>query len=527
MRTGDLNLRLLPAGHTPTIMVSQDGTGDFDDTSTQAIKNAISRAQSKGIGTVLIKQGTYIHEDEEPIDLPAGMALKGIEPQAILKVDDEASPLQLIKAYDKSNIELKGLTLDGNKRCGYAVLDIRKTVEGQATENILLDNITVKGQLENSDYAWLIFVWDTQHENLLKNVRAYGCQFIDDYTFSTGTADSITFSFCDEVILSGCRTYGLMRPFQIYGCKHVSISGCILGKHGEYGLILQGTQSAALTGCTFYNDVVSTKTTQLLIRPVLGEEAVARDAIGITVDGCVFDGVSLEINRYSDRSILATQISNCVWRNIENLTQNTAALVIKKQSSGSGVLKWLKLSDLLFYHIGKENMEIKDCDRVDVENVRCITTDNTSWQTVYVENATNVHIKGLECVYEAGSYNHRALDVRNGSSVVVEGLHTEGYAGWGGDGVPVYQETDGLITFRGYNYICGKLTQNAGKATIPASSTSVVVSHGLYLTPTKFRLTPTANLGEVWVSGIGADQFTINCENAPASDTDVYWEVEV
>jgi len=67
----------------------------------------------------------------------------------------------------------------------------------------------------------------------------------------------------------------------------------------------------------------------------------------------------------------------------------------------------------------------------------------------------------------------------------------------------------------------------AGAATIPAGSTSVTVNHGLLAAPSKVLVTPTANIGAVWVESITSTSFTIRCSTAPPADTIVYWYAEL
>jgi hypothetical protein len=67
----------------------------------------------------------------------------------------------------------------------------------------------------------------------------------------------------------------------------------------------------------------------------------------------------------------------------------------------------------------------------------------------------------------------------------------------------------------------------SGAATIPAGSTSVTVNHGLLAAPSKVLVTPTANVGAVWVESITSTSFTIRCSTAPSADTTVYWYAEL
>jgi hypothetical protein len=66
-----------------------------------------------------------------------------------------------------------------------------------------------------------------------------------------------------------------------------------------------------------------------------------------------------------------------------------------------------------------------------------------------------------------------------------------------------------------------------GTATIPAGSTSVTVNHGLLAAPSRVLVTPTANVGAVWVESITSTSFTIRCSAAPPADTAVYWYAEI
>jgi len=70
------------------------------------------------------------------------------------------------------------------------------------------------------------------------------------------------------------------------------------------------------------------------------------------------------------------------------------------------------------------------------------------------------------------------------------------------------------------------ITVNSGTATISAGSTSVTVNHGLAGTPTIVTVTPSEDIGDVWVDSVTSTSFTIHCEAAPSSDVIVYWYAE-
>jgi hypothetical protein len=91
----------------------------------------------------------------------------------------------------------------------------------------------------------------------------------------------------------------------------------------------------------------------------------------------------------------------------------------------------------------------------------------------------------------------------------------------------VFSNATGIADWLLYGPIPG-LSQYKGTATIPSGSNSIAVTHGLPYTPTAqeitFNLTaqPTADIGDTWLSAIGASTFTINCRNNPSTSGAVF-----
>lgn len=78
----------------------------------------------------------------------------------------------------------------------------------------------------------------------------------------------------------------------------------------------------------------------------------------------------------------------------------------------------------------------------------------------------------------------------------------------------------------------GFKTENHGTATITSAATSVVVTHGLALTPSleQIMVTPQASLGSAakyWISTPTSTQFTINVNAAPGSSVAFGWIANV
>lgn len=85
--------------------------------------------------------------------------------------------------------------------------------------------------------------------------------------------------------------------------------------------------------------------------------------------------------------------------------------------------------------------------------------------------------------------------------------------------------TAAVLDLQGGDYFAsnntGFATRNKGTSTIASGSTSIAVAHGLAITPSlgDFSITPSANTttdpGNLWISSIGATNFTVNCRTNP------------
>lgn len=88
-----------------------------------------------------------------------------------------------------------------------------------------------------------------------------------------------------------------------------------------------------------------------------------------------------------------------------------------------------------------------------------------------------------------------------------------------------------LNTGGGHNNVRGNdgfLTEAIGTTSISTLQTSVVVSHGMALTPVNITVTPQGNPGAVtwWVTSVTSTQFTLNVSAAPSSTLSFFWRAE-
>jgi hypothetical protein len=91
----------------------------------------------------------------------------------------------------------------------------------------------------------------------------------------------------------------------------------------------------------------------------------------------------------------------------------------------------------------------------------------------------------------------------------------------------------GTLTNMTIRYNLSYVTESNGTATVTSAATSVVVSHGLGVTPAlkDIVVTPTNNLGtatKYWISTPTSTQFTINVDAAPGATTATFvWSINV
>jgi hypothetical protein len=70
--------------------------------------------------------------------------------------------------------------------------------------------------------------------------------------------------------------------------------------------------------------------------------------------------------------------------------------------------------------------------------------------------------------------------------------------------------------------------ENSGVATLLSGNSAIIVTHGLWATPTKIVVTGTeAETMTLYVDTIGATYFTIHTPESVSSNRTIYWYAEV
>jgi hypothetical protein len=140
-------------------------------------------------------------------------------------------------------------------------------------------------------------------------------------------------------------------------------------------------------------------------------------------------------------------------------------------------------------------------------DVVAIVTTNTSTQTVvklYVHMNLSYDQLWFNPIHELNNSYWTTIDWANKATLIVDK-----------PSLPVGTQFNATLQSGIY-----------GTATINASTTSVVVNHWFGYIPTFVNCTTQGNVGNVWVTNITNNAFTINCSTTPAGNTVVSYHVK-
>ena len=216
-----------------------------------------------------------------------------------------------------------------------------------------------------------------------------------------------------------------------------------------------------------------------------GEGIIVTEGEWITVTGNTCRGNLL---RGVDIETLSTTITNLVVNN--NICDGNSNAGISINGATDGTVVGNVCSDNTTHGINLEAGAGVDA-QLTVTGNKCSGSTN------------GIHVKNYQNCNITGNVLHT-----NTTQVLLEGTNT---------GTRIRQNT-------------GYVTENSGTATIASGNTSVVITHGLSITPTLddisviFGEQGTSDYGRFWISTITSTQFTINVSADPgASNLDLAW----
>jgi hypothetical protein len=341
-------------------------------------------------------------------------------------------------------------------------------------------------------------------------------------------------------------------PLEVFGCIDVIVRArCVNGMSLAQMIDFQDCRSVQFVDSVvdadafgvnvFRADFCSLQNNHLVARRKWNEsQAVNGSTRGLKVYGCKFPRIvnnhmsdydsGIKVEACFRYQIIGNTVVNCshaTTANALNVSSQTAAstnmrggiilgnIVEKTVGSGINVSSDTDGEVLIAFNqvrnIGVHGMQI------DVQNVQVIGNFVDTWAEVTGTAQGIRAAKGGKFI--ANTFDHSD----NTKLCFMDPVATYNYT---------YRDNEAIAG--NPFFASSKVLVNTGTATIPSGSTSIAVTHSLIATPTadQIRLVPTENPtndpGNIWVSSIGATQFTVNCRADPgASNYDIAWRAEL
>jgi hypothetical protein len=407
---------------------------------------------------------------------------------------------------------------------------------GTGIENVLITGLTLDGNSTNNESGGM----GIRIEGASGYIRVDDCR-LTNWRFD-GIASTSTGSYFS---VTNCRIDGNLRDgVSFTGTQAPSVSGCRFVSNGRFGVvfgagsnfprlvdnILFGNSATEAGGCgalainltdaTFAGNVASSNT--------LGHGLQFNTVTRGTMSGNVSrnNGIS-GLDSFQGQFI--TFIGNVSFANVVRGIEidsaayyNTCVGNVVYRNGGAGISVFRTPGTLVQGNVSTENGAGLPGELglpPEPYGIRL-------WDPLNTLPSNNCRIIGNLCT-----------DDRGGSATQTHGISIEAASTTGTlvSGNNLTPNATGPISFvagsisRARDNL-GWVTQNEGTANIPSGATSIVVNHGLSVTPEVNDLyftatnSPTTDPGNTWVSNITATQFTWNCRTNPgASGANFRW----
>ena len=217
----------------------------------------------------------------------------------------------------------------------------------------------------------------------------------------------------------------------------------------------------------------------------------------ITVTGNYVDGSNVGI--YLENSDFVTISGNVIKECVDGIRFN-------------GVEKTTTIGNVIDFstNTGIQFLSGTNADLIFSGNVISRSNQSASTKSNLDGNAIGVQITGNMFRDNAAS-EYGIVSAGSGWNIVANDLEASGVSGPLNDGA----SSSIIRNNRGY------ITETNGSSVITSGNTSVVVAHGLDITPASEHITitgkenPTNDIGNIWVSTFDATNFTVNVRNDP------------
>ena len=474
------------------------GDGTTDDTT--AIQAAIDAAEVAG-GNVFIPRGTFIVTGL--IVGASNVWIVGDGPQvAVLKLKDAAND-HVILATSQTDLGFRNFGIDGNKA----------------------NNTTVKSGLR------LISCTRAKVENVV----AQNCE--EDGFYTSGSLD---ISYTD------CRSLTNLRNG--YSCgdaaglsQRIHYRGCLSSGHtgtGDIGYALEPASLSSIIGCTSIGDsrgvtvlggatdsadnnvIANNEISGFITDALVNQPGTAGSANNIFIANTLVPAAAtatsaILLTAATDVSVIGNRISTLG-------TISTTAIFAETS------LTRFVISGNVLQGGGDYGINIAGAIQgvISYNIVRNFSQRQTGIRDgIRLTDGSDVQLIGNRCYDDQGTKDQTFGIKTTGTSdnMVIVGNNVRG------------NKTGGISVTGSANIVrdnLGHVTENSGTATLVSGQTTIVVTHGLAVTPVVGDIMVTAietlaSASFFWVSTLTSTQFTLNVNTDPTQDVDFAWKATV
>jgi hypothetical protein len=531
-----------------TVTVGFDASCDYVCDGTEdnvQIQAAIDYVDGLGGGNIKIKAGLY--------DIYTGIVGYTANHYSNINIFGDGKEVTILKAsrgvaiitfgngnaslttQHPENIKISSMTIDMNSQTGacYGL--------ALAAKDVTLRDLHIKNQA-NGAKAMLFFGVSSNASSamVVRNLVVDNCTFSD----SDAAWEAITLAQAFNCKFTNCtfRDKTSLYMFLNYGTYDVSVVGCQFLNCGNG---VNGKGATVFSACNFFNSHITVQASNtLFIGCTFGGDSLTA-SIGIKYLGYVVTSSEMfwdEEPENTNVRLKNNKVIGCIFKNCN--TNSISSLVY----TGYGSVTVISSKDIT----------VKDC-----------SFENTEWQGVYIV-ADSVNLSG-NTLYNSGQllsasvrYNfviaaktglikdNHSFDDQGSPTALKDFFIDNQYVAILPDQNLTFENNDFEIGSIPYFYSGGAftatkpanitihgrsnkgyVTENSGTSIVASGQTTIVVDHGLSVTPTAddISVTPTNGMGNAskfWITTLTATQFTINVDVDPGADTATFaWKAIV
>ena len=497
------------------------GNGIANDTT--AIQNALNAAGALGGATVFIPRGTFL---VTTLSIPANCRLLGAGFSSVLKKSGTANDLiSSVAAY----IEINALTLDntaGTNSLTYAVNFFGAT-------QCLVQKVRLRGGYQG---IGLINTLDS----LVTHCRIEGVEF-NAIQVAGGSGSCV-------IAQNVLRGFGSVQNNQGCGVKaNFSGEGLVIADNLIDGQCGASDPAAAECGVQIQNSGQRVSVVGNQIQLCRGQGIVV-DAnagtgthhiaiVGNTVRNCRQEGITV-FNTLSELvTIGLNTVKDCannqieVWQCFRCLVEGNIVEITGGTDGLHGIMvfqdTFVSVIGNFIYGAGWNGIHIEDSHDCIINGNLILDPNKQNRAEAQLGHFIQLNGASSNVLIEG----NRIKDTRTApANISKDGIHTE--------------NTVSIITVQGNDFSAsniggsrivdnaagcqirnnrGFVTENAGDGTIASGTTSVAITHSLGYTPIPSDIclvatnNPTNDPGTLWISGLGATTFTVNCRTDPGA----------